>query len=104
MINKQNRILNATYISKLLDAVHATQPDIIYTTVMMVQFARNLSQENWTGVKKILRYLKGTMDFALTCEEQGGIGNQGSPSMLVEQTCTTNQSVVMCSQLQGELF
>ena len=55
VIDKQNRILNATYISKLLDTAPATQPDIIYMTVMMAQFTMNPSQENWTGVKKILR-------------------------------------------------
>jgi hypothetical protein len=73
VINEQNGISNATYISKLLDAAHATQPDIIYSTVTMAQFTRNPLQENWTGVKRILRYLKGTMDFALTCEEQEGV-------------------------------
>jgi len=45
----------------------------------MVQFTKNPSQENWTGAK---RYLKGTMDFALTCGGQGGrLGNQSSSSM-----------------------
>ena len=37
----------------------------------MVQFTKNPLPENWTGLKRILRYLKGTMDFALTYEEQG---------------------------------
>ena len=54
MINKQNRISNATYISRLLDAAHATQPNIIYTTITMKQFIRNPLQENWAVVKKIL--------------------------------------------------
>jgi hypothetical protein len=97
VINEQNGISNATYISKLLDAAHSTRPDIIYATATMVPFAKNLLQENWTGVKRILRYLKGTIDFALTCG-QGGIGNQSSPTMwmqMVEQTHTTSQSVVM---------
>jgi len=56
-INEQNRISNVKYIGKLLDAAHATQPDILYTTLTMVQFAKNPSQENWTEVKRILRYL-----------------------------------------------
>ena len=60
VIDKQNRILNATYISKLLDTAYITQPDTIYMTVMVAQSTTSPSQENWTGVKKILRYLKGT--------------------------------------------
>ena len=51
-INEQNRILNAAYIGKLMDAAYATRPDILYATVMMGQFAKNPSQENWTGVKR----------------------------------------------------
>jgi hypothetical protein len=41
----------------MLDAADATQSDVKYMTVMMLQFAKNLTQENWTGVKRILRYL-----------------------------------------------
>jgi hypothetical protein len=59
----QNGISYATYIGKLLYAAHATRPDILYATVTMAQFAKDPSQENWTGVKRILRYLKGTIDF-----------------------------------------
>jgi hypothetical protein len=42
-INEQNRISNATYIGKLLDAAHAMRPDILHATAMMAQFARNPS-------------------------------------------------------------
>ena len=70
----------------LLDPTHVTRPDILYgytrlsgtsvgkinPTVMMAQFAKNPSQENWPGVKRILRYLKGTIDFVLTCRGQKG--------------------------------
>ena len=67
-INNQNGISKVTHISKLLDAAHAMQPDIISMTVMMVQFTKNLFQEDWTGVKRYLRYLKETIDFALICK------------------------------------
>ena len=54
-------------------------------TVMMVQFTKNPSQENWSGVERILIYLKGTISFALTCGGQGGrIRNQSSPSMWIQ--------------------
>ena len=67
VITKQNGISNATHTGRLLDAAHATWPNILYATVMMAQFAKNPSQEDWTGVKRYLRYLKETIDFALTC-------------------------------------
>jgi len=46
----------------------------------MVQFAKNPLQENWTEVKRILRYLNGTTDFALTCGGQGGLASRASGS------------------------
>ena len=87
VINKQNRISNVTHISKLLDAIHATWPDILYMTVMMAQFANN-PRENWPGVKRILRYLKGNMDFALTC---GGQRGNWKPELTIDHSATGNQ-------------
>jgi hypothetical protein len=46
VINEQNRISNVKYIGKLLDAAHATRPDILYMTLTMAQFAKNPLQEN----------------------------------------------------------
>jgi len=45
----------------------------------MVQFAKNPLQENWTEVKRILRFLNGTTDFALTCGGQGGLEARAHP-------------------------
>jgi hypothetical protein len=71
VINKQNGISYATYIGKLLGATHAMRPNILCATVMM-------AQKGWTGVKRILRYLKRTIDFALTCGGHRRIESQSS--------------------------
>ena len=92
VINKQNCISNATYISKLQDAAHSMGPNITYVTVTMAQFAKNPSQENWTGVKRNIEIFERNNGFC-TQLEQGGIGNQSSPSMwmqMVQRTRTTN--------------
>lgn len=83
-INEQNGIPYATYIGKLLGATHAMRADILYATAMM-------AQEDWTGVKRILRYLKRTIDFALTCGGKGGIGNQSSLFRGVRRTRPSEQ-------------
>ena len=90
-INEQNGIPYATYIGKLLGATHAMRADILYATAMM-------AQEDWTGVKRILRYLKRTIDFALTCGGKGGIGNQSSLFRGVQRTRPSEQRCVMCKQ------
>jgi hypothetical protein len=56
-IHEQNGISNATYIGKLLDAAHSTPLNILHVIATIAQLTKNPSQENWTGVKKILRYL-----------------------------------------------
>jgi hypothetical protein len=56
-------------------------------TVMMAQFANN-PQENWPGVKRILRYLKGNMDFALTC---GGQRGNWKPELTIDHSATGNR-------------
>ena len=64
---------------------------------------KNPSQKNWTGGKRYLSYLKENIDFALIC---GGQGNQSSPSIWMQGGANSrrNQSLVMCSQSQGEPF
>ena len=44
----------------------ATRPDIAVAVNCLSQFMCNPSKDHWTGVKRILRYLKGTVDYALT--------------------------------------
>src|ERR1700683_910636 len=56
----------ATAIGKLLYAAHATRPDILYAVVTLAQFTKNPSPVHWTAVKRVYRYLKGTIDFVLT--------------------------------------
>ena len=56
VINEQNRIPHVTDISKL-GATHTIQPDIQYATIMV-------AQEDWTRVKRILRFYILTFDWA----------------------------------------
>ena len=40
----------------------ATRPDISTTVIVLICC---LSKENWNGVKRLLRYINGTLDFGL---------------------------------------
>jgi hypothetical protein len=59
-------ILYATRIGELLYAAHATRPDILYATVTLAQFTRNPAPEHWTALKRVFRYLKGSIGHKLT--------------------------------------
>jgi len=53
-------------IGSLLYIVLGTRPDIAYSTIKLARYASNPSKEHFTAIKKILRYLKGTIDYSIT--------------------------------------
>ena len=52
-------------IGSLTYAALATRPDISASVNIMSQFMSNPSMTHWTGVKRILRYLRGTSNYGL---------------------------------------
>src|ERR1700691_6101406 len=88
----------ATAIGKRLYAAHAMRPDILYAVVTLAQFTKNPSPVDWTPVKQIYRYLKGTIEFVLTYGGRDQSWLLESPNMLMlmgAPTPTENQLVDM---------
>ena len=52
-------------IGSLNYAAIATRPDLSVAVGMLSQHMRNPSEDHWSGVKRVLRYIKGTFDFGL---------------------------------------
>ena len=52
-------------IGSLNYAAIATRPDISFAVGMLSQFMQNPTQNHWIAVKRILRYIKGTLSFGL---------------------------------------
>jgi hypothetical protein len=52
-------------IGSLMYAMLGTRPDIAYAVGAVSQYCSNPGRGHWTAVKRILRYLKGTMNFSL---------------------------------------
>eukprot|EP00794_Sanderia_malayensis_P016556 gene16556-biopygen13988 len=52
-------------IGSLNYAMIATRPDICSAVGILSQFMSKPSKEHWQGVKRILRYIKGTLDYGL---------------------------------------
>ena len=49
-------------IGSLMYAAIQTQLDISFAVQHLSQYTTNLTQDHWTAVKRVLRYLKGTCD------------------------------------------
>ena len=55
----------ANAFGSLMYAMICTQPDICYVVGLVSRFQSNSRLAHWKAVKRILRYLKGTMDYIL---------------------------------------
>ena len=53
-------------IGSLMYASIATQPNISFAVTALSQFLDNPGEVHWEAVKRIMRYLSGTKDYALT--------------------------------------
>ena len=53
-------------IGGLTYAVTATIPDLAHALGTVNQFCSNPGEEHWKAAKRILRYIKGTIDFGIT--------------------------------------
>ena len=51
-------------IGSLIYAAISTRPDISVVVGLLSQFMTNPGKEHWNGVKRVLRYLKGTLTLA----------------------------------------
>lgn len=52
-------------IGALMYLAVTTRPDIAYAVNFMSQFNSNYNQEHWKSAKRILRYIRGTLDYGL---------------------------------------
>lgn len=64
-----NEILDDVPYRELLGSLTylsvCTRPDISYTVSYLSQFNHNYGTEHWKAAKRVLRYLKGTIDLGL---------------------------------------
>jgi hypothetical protein len=49
----------------------STRPDIAFAVSMLSQFNQHHGKEHWNAAKRVLRYLKGTLDHGLTFKKTG---------------------------------
>ena len=63
-------------IGKLLFLAKSTRPDILFAITSLSRFNSNPGPIHWTGVKRILRYLKGTSDFGILISKQSDVQPQ----------------------------
>jgi hypothetical protein len=53
-------------LGSLMYATCATRPDLAFAVSYLSQFASHPTQAHWAALKRVLRYIKGTLDLSLT--------------------------------------
>ena len=66
-------------IGSLTYASIATRPDISSAVGVLSQFMSRPGPEHWAGIKRVFRYIKGTLDFGLkfVVSNEGNLSLQG---------------------------
>lgn len=57
-------------IGSLLFAAQITRPDISFAVNLLSRFGANPGKAHWTAVKRVMRYLKGTIEKGITYRKQ----------------------------------
>lgn len=55
-------------VGKLIWLALATRPDLSYTVSQLARFNANPDPKHWEAVKRVFRYIKGTLDHSLVCD------------------------------------
>ena len=83
-----NRQLYQEMVGSLMYATTTTRPDLTYRVSVLTRFSHDPAEKHWAGVKRVFRYLKGTLDFGLTfwgdlTQLEGFTGSQFNGGLLI---------------------
>lgn len=62
---EMEKVSYSSAVGSLMYAMMCTRSDICYAVGLVSRFQSNPGKKHWMAVKRILRYLKGTMDYSL---------------------------------------
>ena len=65
-IDVKSRALYQSAVGSLMYAMLGTRPDIAFPVSVISRFSANPTKSHWEAVKRIFRYLKGTIKYRLT--------------------------------------
>ena len=65
--------LYQSVVGSLMYLATCTRPDIAYAVGMLARFSSKPNQSHWVAVKRVLRYLKGTVNYGLLYGDDSGV-------------------------------
>lgn len=94
-------------IGNLLYISQHTRPDITYAVNYLSRFQKNPSEDHYAGVKRVIRYLSGTIDYGLLfikdeTEELLEYTDASWGEDIEDRKSTTGYCFTVCGKLNGE--
>ena len=80
---EKNRMIRVPYqsaVGTLMYLAVCTRPDILYAVTVVARFMHNPGEVHWTAVKRIFRYLRGTINYGIWFRKPRG----GPPGLTLE--------------------
>ena len=59
-------------IGSLMYLAQATKPDLAYSVGLLSRYSSNPTMKHWGAVKRVLRYLSGSINLGLNIRRQSG--------------------------------
>ncbi|XP_019186556.1 PREDICTED: uncharacterized protein LOC109181259 [Ipomoea nil] len=81
-----------------------TRPDLSYAVNRLCQFMHSPTTDHWGLVKRVLRYIKGTLDYGLSLRASSttaihAFSDSDWAGCLVDRKSTSGYAVFLCSNL-----
>ena len=70
LLNNKEKTRYQAAIGSLFYLMHGSRPDITYSVIKLSQYASKPEQHHWEGVKRILRYVKGSLKAGIVLGER----------------------------------
>src|SRR6202050_2613791 len=78
-ISDMSNIPYQSAVGAIMYAMLGTRPDIAFAVTCVSQFSSNPGPKHWMAIKRLLRYLRGTLDYFLP---YGRISNNMNPALI----------------------
>lgn len=72
-----DKLMYQRIVGSLMYAMVATRPDLAFAVSSVGQFASNPQKDHWNAINHILRYLRGSAEYALVYSEEGTLAFEG---------------------------
>ena len=101
---EQDQLRYSQIIGSLMYLASATRLDISFAVSKLSRFVSNSGDDHWRALKRVLRYLKGTVSYGIHYTRYPGVLEGYCDANWISDVMRFTSQVDMCSHLEVALF